>query len=340
MAAAPAGLAGAIAGAALSGAAAAAGTGTVVATTFLMKTSTAVAAAVLVAGALGVAFFQTSQARRAGHDLAALARERDGLAARLRTAEELGAREKQRALVAEQQTEQVRNETARAVAAAARPATSTSAPVVAAGRGVPGGWGFTPSSGDPAEQKRRVRESNLQSRYTNYQALFHALGFTASQREQFRALIAADIDHAEEVLQATMTRASAETNGDRAAMQKVFEATNAQLATEFQAAVRANFGEEAALALVRHQETTPVRALVADLSQQLFYSESPLSVAQATQLVDILGRAARNPQGRVDLSLLTPDTLTALTQGVISPAQIPAFRSALQSTQARIVGGR
>ena len=46
-----------------------------------------------------------------------------------------------------------------------------------------------PSSGDPAEDRRRVREINGKNVHANYLALYEKLNWTAEQREKFKAMM-------------------------------------------------------------------------------------------------------------------------------------------------------
>jgi RNA polymerase sigma factor (sigma-70 family) len=306
MASAPAGLAGAIAGAALSGAAA--GAGATIVTAFLMKTSTAIAGTVALLAAVGAAAYQTHQAQRTETELAALAQERDGLAARLRAAENLGLREKQRAAAAEQQTAELRTATsapAPTPAAAAAPAPQP--PRVAIS--------VVPPVRPPEVQRAMMR--NLAA--TNYAALFRQLGLTEAQQEQFKEAFVERDAASSQMLRAAMPPGAPI---DQAAMQNIRETTDAA----FQARLRETLGGAAVDAFRNFESTLPLRSRADDLARALFYTEAPLTPTQADQLVDLMANHARNPQGKVEAGTLNTEAVLSHAQSFLTPPQIAKFR--------------
>jgi RNA polymerase sigma factor (sigma-70 family) len=329
MIAAPAGLATAIAGMAFTGSAATAAT----AAGFFMNTTTLVTGAVTVL-ALGAAVFQTNQNHRLEAELAILGRDRDGLRAQLRDTQ-------QRAIVAEQrgaslqrdlEAVRVQKTTAMTAAPAAQPERNSSGQILTTdSSGIKGILSLRPSPapGNPAESRRLIRLANLESAYESYRSLFHQLGFTPAQREQFKALLSDHLDRRDEQMKAAMTAARAQNPApDRAALQTVLDTVANQSYAEWQTTMRGAFGETMLQTFQHYADTGAGREVTRELSGALFYTETPLTVEQADQLVEIIAANSRNAHGKVDLTVMNDEAILAQAGAVLSEPQLAALRRA------------
>jgi hypothetical protein len=65
---------------------------------------------------------------------------------------------------------------------------------------------------------------------------------------------------------------------------------------------------------------------VRTLARDLFYSETPLSAAQAEQFIDAIAAVARTPRGMIDLGAVEPEALFAQASTVLSEPQLAAFK--------------
>ena len=70
-----------------------------------------------------------------------------------------------------------------------------------------------------------------------------------------------------------------------------------------------------------------------ELTNALFYSEAPLTVPQAEQLVDVVAANSRNAQNGVDLSAMNNEAVFAQAQTFLSPSQLTALRRAQSQVQ-------
>jgi RNA polymerase sigma factor (sigma-70 family) len=331
MVAAPAGLAASIAGSAAAGGGAA-----TAAAGFFMATSTFVASAVALV-AIGSTIYQLNQNRRTGAELALLARERDGLRAQMRETQ-------QRTATAEQQNGALQRDLAAARAAkaaaeiAARPPPPAgalsfgSAPARNANGQIIANGGIltlraSPAPNDPAESRRLTREMNIESRDASYRAFYRLAGFTPAQQEQFKALFVDNMDRTDERVKSVMTAAMAQNpRPDRSGWQPVVESTVKQNYDEFLTTIRTNFGDATFQAFQHYTDTMASRGVTKELSSALFYTDTPLTVAQAEQLVEVVAANSRNAQGKVDLPAMNTDAILAQAQAFLSPPQLAALR--------------
>ncbi len=110
-------------------------------------------------------------------------------------------------------------------------------------------------------------------------------------------------------------------------MQALFESIHAQAAEQLQASLAAAFGTETVQAVQHYQDTMPARTTVATpLASALFYTDTPLTVQQAEQLVEVVANSARNPQGKVDLTAMNSEAMLAQAQGILSEPQLAVLR--------------
>jgi hypothetical protein len=184
------------------------------------------------------------------------------------------------------------------------------------------------------EARKRLRERNGPVVDAAYGALYRQLGWTAEQREKFKEL-KLDVDEQTSKLFKAATEAEKARNpgADRAALQDVADATFAQARADLTQAVRNSFGDDAAQAMEHFQATQPVRSMVTQLADALFYSADPLSPTQAEQLVDLLATHARDARGQVTLSALNGDAALAQASTTLSATQLAALRGIVASRQ-------
>ena len=314
----PVGLASTVTSAAISGAVAAGG-GTVIAVGFLMnKTLIASALAII---AIGFVAYQERQINRDTVALAEVSKDRDSLAAQLRA-------EQQRALLAERQAAGLKRDLDGLFAAKNASASPSlpGGPITGSVEPPQAGARFTFVKGpdDPEEGRRLVRTINGQAIDRAYAALYRKLGFTPAQQEQFRELKLDSAVNAGALFKAVAAQSPTH---DRATLQTVAESANAQGVAQLQASIASAFGNETLQVMQHYESTLPARNLVVNpLVSALFYSDNPLTVQQAEQLVEIVADSARNSDGKLDLSVMNSDAMFAQAQGMLSEPQLAALR--------------
>jgi len=330
MVAAPAGLAATITGVAVTTGAATAATG------FFMNTTNLIASAVTVV-AVGVAVLQVDQTHRAETELAAITQDRDGLRAQLRDVQQRTTAAEQQRAAAEQQNAALQSDLATTRAAkaaaeiAARPAPASGTFNVNSGaRSSFGGTFFlraSPAPNDPVEARRLGREMNIEGMDSTYRAFYRQAGFTPAQHEQFKALMVDYMDRSYARVEEAMTAARAQTN-DRTALQAVLETTTKLADDEWLVAIGGTFGDATLQAFTRFTDTIAASEVTKELSTALFQSDTPLTVAQADQLVEIVAANSRNAAGKVELAAMNNDVVVAQAQGILSAPQLAALRKA------------
>jgi hypothetical protein len=97
-----------------------------------------------------------------------------------------------------------------------------------------------------------------------------------------------------------------------------------QTGTEFDERLRATLGENAVAGLREFEATKVVRNIADSLARDLFYSETPLSTAQAEQFIDAIAAVTRTPRGKIDLGAVEPEVLFAQASTVLSEPQLAA----------------
>jgi hypothetical protein len=190
----------------------------------------------------------------------------------------------------------------------------------------------------PEERRRRVQAMNMESWETANAPLYRLLNFNAAQREQFRTLRAQHMVRQDEQVDAIMKNARAQTPSlDRAALQQVFQAEVQRSHAEWMTAVRGAFGDAVVQTIEHYADTGPVREVTKELSGALMYSDTPLTIPLAEQLVEILARHSRDAQGKVDLGAMKIDAIAADAATILTPAQIAALRRAHEAVQRKWV---
>ncbi|MES2694464.1 MAG: hypothetical protein V4773_13395 [Verrucomicrobiota bacterium] len=122
-----------------------------------------------------------------------------------------------------------------------------------------------------------------------YAALFKNLNLPPDQIEKLKTLLAERSNTAQDVF-----AAAREQGIDPRENPAAFRKMNADAQNVINNAIKATIGDAGFAQLATYEQTLPQRNLVNDLQQRLSYTNSPLSSAQADQLVGIL--AANAPQ--------------------------------------------
>jgi RNA polymerase sigma factor (sigma-70 family) len=297
MASAPAGLAVSVTGAALAGSATAGAW--VTAGIFVMKTKTIVLGSVALFAA-GVAVFQYNQAQNAEVLLAVANRDRDALRERLRDAPPTIAVGTGKTMGAPSVVKAGLN----APASSAAPSSNPQRPpiTIKMGKVVPG------------------RDQSLDSQY---RPLYRVLGLTDEQSAKFKAIMVENARRNEALMEAAKGK---NPKIDPAVQRAIDDQTNSELI----AAIRAEFGESAVEAMDRHERTIPFRGPLDDLAKSLFYTDTPLTAAQAEQLLDAVARQERETTGKLDFDrMVQPDLFGAIlgqSPGILSDPQVEALR--------------
>lgn len=313
MVAAPAGLAASVTSVAVYQSAAATATG------FFMNTMTTVTGAIA-AVAIGVGIYHVGQTRRAEMAAADIGRERDSLRAQLRDAQQQAKRaDQQLALARGEAASKLANQPAVETPKAKQGVLGISSPLP---EGTP--LGIARNISDPPDRKRKMMGDALD---TSYAAFFRQLGFTPSQREQFKTLFIESKLRLDETLAAAMAQGSVP---DRSS----FQSWARQNTAEMQAKQRSLFGEAVFQSLQHYEATGALRAVTNDLATALFHTETPLTVAQADQVVEIMAGHTGNAEGRFDLLAMDNAAVLAQVQGVLSAPQVEALRVVAENAQA------
>jgi len=311
----PAGLAATVSSAAIAGAA---GGSTALFAGFLMN-KTLIAGAVAII-AIGFALYQLKQTSRTEAAFAEISRERDGLQMQLHAEQRRATEAEGRAAGLKRDFDHLFSDKKSSAAPVSAAGFTTGPAMPAQGEGQ---WFFVKSPSDPVEARRQLRAFNGAAIDATYAALYRKLGLSPAQQEQFKALKLDNMESSSALFKAAAAKSPSH---DRSTMQTMAEVINDQGAVELQASMRGAFGDGTAQAIEHYQSTLPARNVANQLASALFYSENPLTVMQAEQLVEIVADAARAPQGKVDLSAMNSEGMLAQAQSVLSEAQFAALR--------------
>lgn len=307
----PATLAGSITAAAL--ASTPAGGGAVAGATFFMSTKTIVTTTVA-ALALGFAIYEFNVARHERDATAALVRERNGLQARLRTAQG-------RIAAVQQQNAALQGEVATLRSAPPPAAPANTGPKPAAG-----GVMFL-SAGEPALGISTPGGSTLTDAINEvYAPFFRQSGMTAEQRAQFLAVMLEWKARSNALFSDAVSKGIKPDNQ----MAREFWAT---AEAEREVKMRATLGDGMLAAFQRFETQGPLRAATSQLVTSLFRSELPLSPAQADQLVTIMAGNVQITNGKVDLTTLNIDAIETQAQSVLASSQLPVWRRTLEGVR-------
>lgn len=123
-----------------------------------------------------------------------------------------------------------------------------------------------------------------------YGALFKTLNLSDEKLATFKSLLA----EKEATMMDTM-RAAREQGLDPRSDPEGFKKLVAATQAETNSAIKAAIGDTAYAAYEQYQATQPQRAVVSQLQQSLSYTNSPLTTAQADQLVQVLAATTATP---------------------------------------------
>jgi hypothetical protein len=336
LAAAPAGFAATVTGKALAGATAAASTS---AATAIFMSKQTLALAIVTAMAVAVAIYEARESRHTAASLAALSVGQASLRAQLRAAERKSTEADERAALLAQQQEAAQRELASA--RAARLAVTAAAPPPAARSANQGFFTLGPAlSSDPAEARRLGRLRNIEGMEVSHRPLYALLKLVPAQVDQLKAMMVEHMDRRDALVQQRMAAARAQVPPpDRTALQAVLDQVVDEADAEFKQRFRATFGDQALQTYEHFTETRAVRDVTLRMVSDLFHTETPLTVEQTEQLVEILARNSRDSAGKVDLAAMNAEVVELQAQAVLSPAQLPALRRAQQESRLKWVTG-
>jgi len=142
------------------------------------------------------------------------------------------------------------------------------------------------------------------------------------------------MDRRDERMRAAMTAARAQTD-DRTALQAVLEATGKLAYDEWLVAIRGAFGDTTMQTFNHFVDTIAASEVTKELSAALFHSDTPLTVAQADQLVEIVAANSRNALGKVDLMAMNNEAVLVAARAVLSEPQLAALRNAQAHVQTK-----
>jgi RNA polymerase sigma factor (sigma-70 family) len=291
-----------------------------------LKTSVSMGVAVV---AIGFGIYEARQHSLA--DVAAVANEgeRERLQAQLNATSKIVTRSEQRAVRSEEQLGALERKT-RGLFSNQTPLASTLA--LGAGLGATSegrGMLFIPLSTDPAEARQQVRNLNRSSARTTYSAFYRKLGFTPEQSNRFDDLVLENTERGSALFKKAAAQSPAQ---DRESLQTVAEVISDQNHASLAALVNGTFGDRVGGEFQHFQETMALRPVTNQLASGLFYTETPLTVAQAEQLVVIMAKNARTADGKVNPATMDKSAVLAAAQAVLSAPQIEALSGYIDQT--------
>jgi hypothetical protein len=158
---------------------------------------------------------------------------------------------------------------------------------------------------------------------TSYYALYRQLQLSAAQIEQFKTTLTAATARFEELDRDAKRRGVSSRDVE---MQALYAKADA----EFRASLTAHFGPKALPALELFTETLPLRDAVTQFGNELFYTDTPLTEAQANRLVEIMSKAMRDPAGRLDPVFAEGKTMVVEAEHVLNATQLPRWREYIE----------
>lgn len=284
-----------------------------------LKTSVSIGVAVVV---IGFGIYEAKQRSRADAVAVVSDAERERLQAQLNVTSKIIMRSERRAGRAEEQLGALERKT-RGLFSNQTPLESTLALGTGLGAASEGrGMLFIPLSTDPAEARQQVRNLNRPGVRTTYSPFCQKLGLTPEQRARFDELVLDNTERGSALFKQAAAQSSTQ---DRDSLQTVAEVINEQNHAPLGLSVRDAFGDTLGGEFQRFQETMPLRPITNQLASALFYTETPLTVAQAEQLVEIMSQNARTADGKVNPAAMDKSAVLAAARAVLSAPQIEAL---------------
>ncbi len=157
----------------------------------------------------------------------------------------------------------------------------------------------------------------------NYTALYGQLGWTAVQRANFEAILEAAV---EEDLR---LQGGAQVKGGALALTPEIAARLEGIRGEFEARVRAMFGDAAHQQLLAFERTSAMRAVADEIAGRVYFTATPLSAGQADELVRILesNTPSSDPGRTLPYQAVNWDHVLTQAEDVLAPAQLTALRA-------------
>jgi hypothetical protein len=174
-----------------------------------------------------------------------------------------------------------------------------------------------------------------------YAQLFKALNLTPEQLEKFKGLLAEKQSSMMDVLAAARAQ-GINPRSDPETFHKLVEDAQAQIDDS----IRSTLGDAAFDQYRSYEQTIPQRNTITQLEQRLSYSSTPLTDAQAQQLVGILASTGTTSNARMGgpfggvnqmagPSAQITDATIAQAQSVLTPQQVQALTDLQQEQQAQ-----
>jgi RNA polymerase sigma factor (sigma-70 family) len=295
------------------------GAGTTEAGAFSIMNLPTLAISTIALIAIGGAVYQAREARRAESATQTAAQQVSVLRAQLHSIErDLASTREQLAAV------QSRVAPA-APAFGMAPPRQAAAAAPGSGSGAVARWGFRSSDGTLQESTSFIdtpegrRAMLYEAAESTYAAFFRQQAWTGQQKETFKALMADRKELGRQLLQGALA------GGTPPTREMALKVTD-QTTRDFEVRMGAALGDGAVEALRDFETKKPLRNLADNLAKKLFYTDAPLSPAQADQLVAALAKSVQSAEGRIDLNAVGGESLIAPALAVLSPTQVDAFR--------------
>jgi len=295
----------------IASAAALGGAGVVVSATIFMKTLMIAVSAVAVV-AIGGALYQAQQAQRAATDAALAEKQRDAMVATLKAAQ----------VRAEEAERRMRAVETRAVAEKANaPASSGTPPSPSRVASITAVAADGTSKGTihyadtPEGRRAMIRHAVGQT----FGAFFRKMEWDERQQDLFKELFADRKESERKKFQ------GAQTEGKRLG-NDVAKAIFEEASREFDERLQLQFGTGVVEAKRDYEAKGAFRHVAEETVKRVFYSDAPLTHQQADRLAEIMALNSRRTDGKFDIDAMDRNSVFAQAQGILSPAQLAAFR--------------
>jgi hypothetical protein len=213
------------------------------------------------------------------------------------------------------------------------------------GRGGPANMRAMMENPEVRKLMAQQQKAGLDARFAG---LFKALNLPAAQLDKFKSLLL----EKQSVMQDVMM-AAREQGLDPRSNPEGFRSLVNSAQAEIDTSLKAVIGEEAFTQYQQYQQAQPQRNVLTQLEQSLSYTDSPLTTAQSTQLLQILAATATTAvgaggppdgggrggpmgagTGTGPTAVITPQTI-AQAQTVLNTTQVQALQQLQQTQQAQ-----
>lgn len=195
-----------------------------------------------------------------------------------------------------------------------------------------------PAPADRAEAKKQVRARNGVSIEANYASLFRKLQFTPEQIEKFKDAKLEAQDQGGDVFRSKVAAARNENPAlDRAGIQVIFDQTSAEFDHKVRETLRREFGDSFLQELKQYESNAPARSIAGKLQETMFYTASPLTPAQADDLVAIMAKQPRSSADVIDPNTMDATEVFQAAQTILSPHQLIAFRQIITRETGQLI---